>query len=144
MLEAECGRDRNGNLKDGYVNDPHDPGGETKYGISKRAHPDEDIKNLTLERAGEIYFQDYWLPNHCFQLDWPMNLCVFDTAVNMGTGNVKRIQKKMTGDTWSEFLQCRIVRYKELHNPRYERGWINRVNNLKKYIEITEEELQSQ
>jgi lysozyme family protein len=26
----------------GYVNDPKDPGGETKYGISKRANPGED------------------------------------------------------------------------------------------------------
>ena len=31
----------------GYVNDPKDPGGETNYGISKRAYPDVDIKNLT-------------------------------------------------------------------------------------------------
>jgi lysozyme family protein len=29
----------------GYVNDPNDPGGETNYGISKRAYPDVDIKN---------------------------------------------------------------------------------------------------
>ena len=35
----------------GYVNDPDDPGGETKYGISKKAYPDEDIKELTIERA---------------------------------------------------------------------------------------------
>ena len=27
----------------GYVNDPKDPGGETKYGVSKRAYPNEDI-----------------------------------------------------------------------------------------------------
>jgi lysozyme family protein len=43
----------------GYVNDPHDAGGETKYGISKRAHPDEDIKNLTKERARELLERDY-------------------------------------------------------------------------------------
>ena len=28
----------------GYVNDPADPGGETKYGISKKAYPTVDIK----------------------------------------------------------------------------------------------------
>ena len=39
----------------GYVNDPKDPGGETKYGISKRAHPDVDIKNLSREKACAIY-----------------------------------------------------------------------------------------
>ena len=30
---------------DKYTNDPIDPGGETKYGISKRAYPDIDIKS---------------------------------------------------------------------------------------------------
>lgn len=43
-----------------YTNDPADPGGETKYGISKRAYPDEDIKNLTEARALELYERDYW------------------------------------------------------------------------------------
>ena len=32
----------------GYINDPNDPGGETKYGISKRSYPALDIKNLTV------------------------------------------------------------------------------------------------
>ncbi|HEX7682416.1 MAG TPA: glycosyl hydrolase 108 family protein [Trinickia sp.] len=26
-------------IEAGYVNDPNDPGGETKYGISKRSYP---------------------------------------------------------------------------------------------------------
>ena len=45
----------------GYVNDPSDLGGETKYGISKRSYPNLDIKHLTLEQARKIYFCDYWL-----------------------------------------------------------------------------------
>ena len=28
--------------EDGYANDPNDPGGETNWGISKRAYPDVD------------------------------------------------------------------------------------------------------
>lgn len=47
-------------LEGGYVFDPADLGGETKYGISKAAYPQVDIKNLTLEQAKEIYFRDYW------------------------------------------------------------------------------------
>ena len=39
----------------GYVNNPNDPGGETKYGVSKKAYPDIDIENLTLEQAKKIY-----------------------------------------------------------------------------------------
>ncbi|KKK60142.1 hypothetical protein LCGC14_3027340, partial [marine sediment metagenome] len=35
----------------GYVHDKLDPGGETNFGISKRAYPMVDIKNLTQEQA---------------------------------------------------------------------------------------------
>ena len=34
---------------------------ETKYGISKRSFPALDIKNLTVEQAGEIYYKNYYL-----------------------------------------------------------------------------------
>lgn len=44
----------------GYVNHPNDPGGETKYGITKARYPHLDIKNLTEEQAQEIYFKDYF------------------------------------------------------------------------------------
>jgi lysozyme family protein len=43
----------------GYVNDPSDAGGETKFGISKRAHPDINIKALTKDQARDILVQDY-------------------------------------------------------------------------------------
>ena len=45
----------------GYVNDPVDPGGETNMGISKRAYPYLNIKELTKKDAEDIYFKDYWL-----------------------------------------------------------------------------------
>uniref|UniRef100_UPI0039E582BF glycosyl hydrolase 108 family protein n=1 Tax=Klebsiella pneumoniae TaxID=573 RepID=UPI0039E582BF len=44
----------------GYVNDPRDPGGETQFGISKRAYPNVDIKGLTRETAISIYKRDFW------------------------------------------------------------------------------------
>ena len=47
-------------IEGGYVNDPNDPGGETKYGISKRSYPSVDIRNLTKEQAKSIYFRDFW------------------------------------------------------------------------------------
>lgn len=34
----------------GYVNDPHDPGGETNMGISKRSYPNENIRGMTRAR----------------------------------------------------------------------------------------------
>ena len=43
-----------------YSNDNLDHGGETKFGICKRSYPDLDIKNLTLDEAKKIYYNDYW------------------------------------------------------------------------------------
>jgi len=70
----------------GYVNDPNDPGGETKFGISKRSYPKEDIKNLTIERAQEIYLHDFWNPILGDQInDQNIANSIFDFAVNAGT-----------------------------------------------------------
>lgn len=49
-------------VEGGYVNDPNDPGGETKYGISKRSYPRVDIKNLTEDDARKIFIEDYFNP----------------------------------------------------------------------------------
>jgi len=47
-------------VEGGYVNHPDDPGGETNFGISKRSYPNEDIRNMTRERATVLYDRDYW------------------------------------------------------------------------------------
>lgn len=69
----------------GYVNDPTDPGGETKYGISKRSYPQLNIKTLTLKQASKIYFRDFYTPIRGDAL--PSDLVaqeVLEQAVNMG------------------------------------------------------------
>ena len=68
----------------GYVNDPKDPGGETKFGVSKRAYPGEDIAGLTLERAKALYLRDYWHVIHADELPKHVRFAVFDAAVNSG------------------------------------------------------------
>jgi lysozyme family protein len=42
------------------TDDPTDKGGLTKYGISQRAYPSVDIRNLSEAGAWEIYRRDYW------------------------------------------------------------------------------------
>lgn len=74
----------------GYVNDPNDPGGETKYGISKRQYPNEDIANLTLARAKVLYRRDYWDPIKGDQLPAALAICLFDMAVNSGVAQAVR------------------------------------------------------
>jgi lysozyme family protein len=78
----------------GYVNDPNDPGGETKFGISKRQYPKLDIKNLTIEQAKEIYWRDYYIPAKCVELEHihpKLAIYHFDTAVNIGIRQAGKI-----------------------------------------------------
>lgn len=74
------------------TNDPDDNGGHTKYGISKAAHPDVDIKNLTLEEASKIYFNEYW-QKHFKELNEHIALKLFDLCINPGvTTTIKLFQ----------------------------------------------------
>lgn len=69
----------------GYVNNPADPGGETRWGISKAQYPSIDIQHLTLDEAAAIYARDYWRPLlldqvNSMRLRWK----IFDIAVQRG------------------------------------------------------------
>lgn len=77
-------------VEGGYVNSPNDPGGETKYGISKRSYPHLDIKNLTLTQAYQIYWDDFWTRMACDHMPIGLDRFVFDFAVNSGTPTVAR------------------------------------------------------
>lgn len=68
----------------GYVWHKSDPGGETNFGISKRAYPNEDIRNLTRDRAAELYHCDYWMKICGDELPAPVAFVVMDAAVNSG------------------------------------------------------------
>ena len=77
----------------GYVFNPKDSGGETKFGISKRSYPKLDIKNLTREQAIEIYRADFWNGVRAYRLPANIRLHVFDFAVNAGVGKaIKKLQ----------------------------------------------------
>jgi lysozyme family protein len=82
----------------GYVNHPNDPGGETKYGISRRAYPGEDIAGMTLERAKAIYRRDYWGPAGCDAVPDSVKFDLFDTAVNSGVIAAIRMLQRAAGE----------------------------------------------
>lgn len=115
----------------GYVNDPKDPGGETKYGISKRAYPGLDIASLTIEQARDIYHLDYWLPAGCESLDQAKALIVFDAAVNQGVS----FAKTLVSLSPTAALTVRALRYTQTKNfDRYGKGWLNRLFHLAQEI----------
>lgn len=81
----------------GYVFDEKDPGGETNFGISKRAHPSVDIKRLTEDKAKEIYKEDYWdKANLSLIINEAVATRVFDFVVNMGIkSGIKQLQRAL-------------------------------------------------
>jgi lysozyme family protein len=120
-----------------YTDHPQDPGGETKWGISKKGHPDLDIKNLKKNDAYFIYYTQYWLPMECDSHEFPMACVLFDTAVNMGVGKAKTFQEAST--TLQEYFELRTRRYLELASRNsklkvFRNGWLRRVNDLKKFV----------
>lgn len=135
----------------GYVNDPDDIGGETKYGICKKSYPHLNIKSLTVDDAKAIYFRDYYIPM-CIasipeeELAWQ----VFDFGVNAGNGRSVRMLQKLVGafpdgsigkktlgkiedytgeyPLWLEFLGERLKYYKmntikRPKNRKFLKGW---------------------
>lgn len=132
----------------GYADDQSDPGGETNFGISKRAYPKEDIRFLTLDRAKEIYKRDYWDAIRADELPYPINILIFDAAVNQGKkAAVRMLQEalKITVDgvigkqtikavvaasdsVCADYLSIRAVRYAGTHQfQRFGRGWMKRL-----------------
>ena len=75
----------------GYVNDPSDKGGETNFGISRRAFPEEDIKNMTEDRAKYIYYEKYWKPSKAYLLPERLQYIYFDMVVNFGPRGAARV-----------------------------------------------------
>jgi len=135
----------------GYSNDPEDPGGETNYGISKRDHPNTDIKNLTIPQALQIYHDEYWVRMSGDLLP-PLTACAlfdFGFASGVSTG-VEHLQNlagvapdgqlgprsiaaiKGRDDHSLALALCKArVNYDiSLGKARYEMGWVDRVVDL--------------
>ena len=133
----------------GYVNDVNDRGGETRYGISKRAYPHIDIANLTLAQAKAIYRNDYWDKAKCSSLPPDLALLVFDAAVNNGVGaairwlqraaNVtadgiigpKTIAASFSSGVAARFHAMRVDAMTKMPTwPNHGRGWTKRLAAL--------------
>lgn len=120
----------------GFVDDPRDPGMATKYGVSKRAYPNEDIPNLTLERAQFLYQRDYWDKLNCDGMSWELALITFDCAVNSGVSTARAIQLKSQDAT--QFMAERGVHYAALPTfATYGRGWLRRLFHVFKAAQVT-------
>jgi lysozyme family protein len=99
----ECVFDRQGRVI--AEEDPDDPGGVTKYGIDKSAHPNlsaAQIRNMTEDEAVEIYFTGEWPASHAGQLPTPLGEIAFDMTILDGSGRAVRALQSACGLTGSD------------------------------------------
>ncbi|MCF8511702.1 MAG: peptidoglycan-binding protein [Rhodobacteraceae bacterium] len=93
----------------GFVDDPDDPGGATKYGVTihtlRRLGLDvtgdgrvdgADVRRLTQAQAVEIYIDHYFRRPGLGALPQPLQASVFDMLVNAGANAVKILQRLCT------------------------------------------------
>lgn len=81
----------------GYVDDPLDRGGETKFGVAKNANPDLDIAKLTWAGAKAVYYDRYWVTGACERLSPTVGILHFDGCVNHGVGRAKKFLQRAAG-----------------------------------------------
>lgn len=141
-----------------YENDPDDAGGETKFGVDKRSHPNEDIRNLTRDRAAEIYWNEYWTKCKAHLMPFGVGEVVANIAVNAGHSRAAKWLQAIVGvdqdgsignktlDALGKFqadlvstllLQRTEQHYRSIAKGRmakFLRGWINRNDDLRKFI----------
>lgn len=140
--------------------DPKDPGNwtggrrgagqlkGTKFGISAKAYPYLDIKNLTRGHAIEIYKRDFWDASGASKMHPAFAFQMLDAAVNHGIGNATRMLQTAVGvspdgaigpitrkaiaaadptDLVLNFFGARLDFYAGLGDfDRYGRGWMRR------------------
>ena len=90
----------------GFVNDPDDPGGATKHGVTlgtlRRLNRDldhdgdvdsQDVRLISRRDALEIFLSDYYQRPRIDQLPEALQASVFDMQVNAGANAVKILQR---------------------------------------------------
>ena len=122
-----------------FENDPDDPGGATKFGIDQRSHPKEDIRNLTKDRAKQIYLDEYWSKNKCEYMAFPVGEVVFNCCVNCGAGRARQLLAQSHNAL--EFIENQEAFYRRLVEQRpaskkYLKGWLARMESLKKFLKL--------
>lgn len=74
----------------GYVNNKHDKGGKTNYGVTQttfnawnklKGRPMREVRDITLEEAKELYHELYWLKFKCDRFPDALSVALFDFCV---------------------------------------------------------------
>ena len=150
----------------GFVDHPDDPGGRTNKGVTQAVYndwraaqglPAQDVKLITDADVQAIYEANYWQRAFCNELQTPLSLVHFDTAVNMGVkrairflqhsagcgvdgdfgeGTRKAVGNCDQGTAVIEYCSARETYYRTLATEKpklaiFLKGWLNRLNALR-------------
>lgn len=144
----------------GYVNDPDDNGGETKFGVARNANPDLNITALTWDQAQAAYFIRYWLAGKCDQFHDRVAALHFDSCINNGVGRANKFLQLAVGVTadgaigpvtvaktnsLNDIAVCNSIcdqreqfyRNIVINNPsqsKYLAGWLRRVAEMRAFV----------
>lgn len=121
----------------------------TKFGLAAMTYPDLDIKNLTIEQAKAIYFEDWWHPLKMDKFRPAMQYQFFDAAINHGAHNASKMLQRAIGvkddgvigaitiaakdkldinDLLMLFIAERIKFFTRVKTfDKYGKGWMNRM-----------------
>lgn len=146
VLQSEGGND----------DDPADHGGRTSRGITQREYdawrrengkPTLDVWKAPQSDVNAIYHDEYWNPN-CDSLPIGVDYLFFDMAVNAGPNRAAILLQralKVTDDgrigavtrqavvkadpakLLTDFSAQKEAFYRGLHQPKFLKGWLNRV-----------------
>lgn len=139
----------------GYTSGKGDPGGETKWGISKRSYPTVNIKALSRDGAKAIYRRDFWNRIKADQLPDGVAFQLFDFAVNSGIETAVRYLQRAVGvaddGIWGPISQAALASRTEADVimrlnaerldfmtrlsvwPTFSRGWARRIATNLRY-----------
>ena len=153
-ISFETGGDKAG----GYTNDPDDKGGETKWGISKKSHPEFNIKTLTFQQAQDIYHKRYYNVLYDYIKYDALAFKLFDMSILTGQRRaVKKLQRVIAKSgyhiridgvfgpitltainlcepsiAYGRYMSSYDSYFKRIshrwNNKKYLKGWLNRLN----------------
>jgi len=151
LLKSEGGND----------DDKDDHGGRTSRGVTQREYnawriekglAPRDVWTASSDEIEEIYHSEYWLP-WCPLMPVGLDYLYFEMAVNAGPPRATILLQRALGvvddgrigpitrqtivnypnkvELVNKYSEIKTAFYKSLHQPKYLRGWLNRVSAVK-------------
>jgi lysozyme family protein len=128
---------------------------------ARQGAPGQHVGMITPSEVADIY-SDYWMAAKCHRMEYPINVVHFDTAFNMGVSRANKFLQECLGvkqdgvigpltlaalesftaaTVAKEYLNAREAYYHKIVDAHADQcvffqGWINRVNDLRKTVNV--------